>query len=142
MRSFYIYSNSPTGHSKRNPETPPNPKLKRRRKENRVGVAVREKIKGSNIWWVFTRHAGERVSELVGDKDIAEDAAEDLRRKIRLGKYDIAAVKAARAAEAKKKNKQTVEKYYEKTFAPLYLETAVAASTAASYANNFKTHIN
>src|ERR1051326_3491153 len=35
----------------------------------------------------------------------------------------------------------TLEEYWKATFQPVYLESAVAASTAASYRHNFNTHI-
>jgi integrase len=36
-----------------------------------MGVRVREKVKGSGIWWVFVNHKGKRASQKVGDKRTA-----------------------------------------------------------------------
>lgn len=51
-----------------------------------MGVNVREKIKGSGIWWVFINHDHVRKSKKIGpDKKLAEEVAEKLRAKIILG---------------------------------------------------------
>ena len=55
-----------------------------------MGVSVREKPKNSGYWWLFIRHKGERVCQYVSqDQETAEDAAKDVRRDIRTGKFDL-----------------------------------------------------
>src|SRR5688572_15192712 len=66
------------------------------RKEPPMGVSIREK-NNDGIWWVFVRHAGQRVSEQVGSMEDAELAKEEIKSDIRRGKYDIAAALARRA---------------------------------------------
>ena len=36
-----------------------------------MGVKVREKIKGSGVWWVFVNHNRQRISKRVGSKKAA-----------------------------------------------------------------------
>jgi integrase len=107
-----------------------------------MGVAVREKQKGSGIYWLFIRHAGERVSQLAGDKETAEDAAKDVRKDIRTGRFDIAAMKAARATErvAETTEVLTLRDYYEKTVQPLW-EGSLSRNTHLSYDGSFRVHV-
>lgn len=64
-----------------------------------MGISVRGKVKNSGVFWLFIRHDGQRVAQQVGDLETAEDAAKEIKREIRTGRFDIAAMKAARAAE-------------------------------------------
>src|SRR5262245_23464592 len=97
-----------------------------------MGVKVREKEKDSGIWWVFINHKGRRSSRQVGTKKAAEKVKEHIEARLKLGQD---------ALPKEKQPVQTVREYYEKVFVPVYLESAVAASTAASYGRNFTTHI-
>ncbi len=55
-----------------------------------MGVKVREKPKGSGIWWVFINHQGKRKAKKVGrDKRIALEAAKKIEAKLVLGDLDI-----------------------------------------------------
>jgi integrase len=54
-----------------------------------VGVVVREKIPGSNIWWVFASHQGRRRSKLVGDHKAAQAVASQLRARLVLGDQSV-----------------------------------------------------
>jgi len=107
-----------------------------------MGVAVREKQTGSGIYWLFIRHAGERVSQMVGDKETAEDAAKDIRKDIWRGKFDIAAMKAARAKEKRdeKPNIPTLKEYFDR-FERDSLALAVGESTQDVYSNAFNRHL-
>src|SRR5262249_2928977 len=107
-----------------------------------MGVAIREKQKGSGIYWLFIRHAGERVSQMVGDKETAEDAKKEILREIRLGRFDIAAMKAARATEKPVETTEvlTLRDYYDKTVEPLW-EGALSRNTHLSYDGSFRVHI-
>jgi integrase len=44
--------------------------------EGIMGVKVREKPKGSGVWWVFITHSTIRKSKRIGDKKTAEKVAE------------------------------------------------------------------
>ena len=50
-----------------------------------MGVKIREKPKGSGIWWVRIRHNGRDKSKKIGDKKLAMEVAEKLHAKIILG---------------------------------------------------------
>lgn len=47
-----------------------------------MGVTVREKKKGSGIWWVFTANAGRRKSEKIGEYREAQKHAAFLRKQL------------------------------------------------------------
>jgi len=48
-----------------------------------MGVTVREKPKGSGIWWVFLAHEGKRKSKRIGnDKRIALEVAKKIEARI------------------------------------------------------------
>lgn len=46
-----------------------------------MGVTVRQKPKGSDIWWVFIHQNGHKRSKKIGTKNLAEAVAERLRAK-------------------------------------------------------------
>src|ERR1700730_10210056 len=100
-----------------------------------MGVSVREKPKRSGYWWLFIRHQGQRVCQYVSqNKEIADDAANDIRKEIRTGKFDLAAMKAARtkAAEPEESSVPTLTEYF-KTFQKEYLDSGVRKSTQDAY---------
>lgn len=47
-----------------------------------MGVRVREKVKGSGVWWVFVSQNRERQSRQVGDKKAANAVASELRKRM------------------------------------------------------------
>lgn len=55
-----------------------------------MGVKVREKVKGSGIWWIFIEHQGHRKSKMIGEnKKLALEVAKQLEAKIVLGHFDL-----------------------------------------------------
>jgi integrase len=50
-----------------------------------MGVKVREKVKGSKVYWLFIDHASKRKAKRVGDKKAAELAATMIRAKLAEG---------------------------------------------------------
>ena len=50
-----------------------------------MGVKVREKVKGSKVYWLFIDHAGKRKAKRVGDKKAADLAAPKIRAKLAEG---------------------------------------------------------
>jgi integrase len=50
-----------------------------------MGVNVREKVKGSGVWWVFINHKGKRRSKKIGDKVTANRVAKDVREGLAKG---------------------------------------------------------
>jgi hypothetical protein len=47
-----------------------------------MGVTVREKIKGSNDWWVFIKHHGQRKSKKIGDRKTAVEVAKRIKQRL------------------------------------------------------------
>ena len=55
-----------------------------------MGVKVREKPKGSGIWWVFVDHQGKRKAKKIGtDKKLADDVARKIGARLTLGDLDL-----------------------------------------------------
>ena len=54
-----------------------------------MAVIVREKIKGSNEWWVFINHKGRRRSKKIGDKATANKVAKEVRERLAKGELGI-----------------------------------------------------
>ena len=51
-----------------------------------MGVKVREKNKGSGVWWIFIDHQGRRKAKKIGkDKRVAEQIARKVEAKLALG---------------------------------------------------------
>jgi integrase len=113
-------------------------------KEKNLGVSVREKPKNSGYWWLFIRHQGQRVCQFVSQqKAIAEDAAADIRKEIRTGKFDLEALKASRImkeAQPAPPALPTLQEYFER-FEREHLKLAVRKSTAALYTYVFNRHL-
>src|SRR5262249_39266318 len=101
------------------------------RRREIMGVKVREKEKDSGIWWVFINHNSKRSSRQVGTKKAADKVKEHIEARLKLGQW----------LPEEKPPVQTVKEYYDRVFLPVYLESAVAESTAPSYMRNFTTHI-
>jgi len=54
-----------------------------------MGVKIREKPKGSGVWWIFINHNGKRKSKRVGNEKAAREAAEKIEARLVLGQYNI-----------------------------------------------------
>lgn len=54
-----------------------------------MGVIVREKAKGSGVYWVFINYRGKRKAKKIGKKKTAEKVAEKIRAKLTLGELKI-----------------------------------------------------
>ena len=64
-----------------------------------MGVKVREKTKGSGIWWIYIDHQGRRRAKKVGrDKKAAEGIAKKIEAKLVLGDMDLAEKKTVTVA--------------------------------------------
>jgi len=96
-----------------------------------MGVVVRKKVKGSNIWWVFVSYKGRRTSKKVGTQRNAEKVAEHIEARIKLGKEFVG---------ESKRLVPTLGEHY-KTFERTYLNTAVRHTTQSSYESNYRLHI-
>jgi integrase len=65
-----------------------------------MGVKIREKPKGSGVWWLFIHHEGKRKSLKIGDKRQANAKAMKYENLIESGKYSL--VEDSKKAENKK----------------------------------------
>ena len=55
-----------------------------------MGVKVRERPKGSGIYWIFIDHQNKRKSKKIGrDKQLAKKAAKKIEAKLVLGDLDL-----------------------------------------------------
>ena len=64
-----------------------------------MGVKVREKKKGSGVWWIFIDHQGRRKAKKIGkDKKIAEKIAKKVEAKLVLGDMGLVENKTVTAA--------------------------------------------
>ncbi|RLB81390.1 MAG: hypothetical protein DRH17_09320 [Deltaproteobacteria bacterium] len=55
-----------------------------------MAVTVREKIRGSGIWWVFISHNGIRKSKKIGpDKRLAQEVAKKIEARLVLGDFGL-----------------------------------------------------
>src|SRR5262249_5135625 len=107
-------------------------------------VSVREKPKNSGYWWLFIRHQGQRVCQYVSQsKEIADDAAADIRKEIRTGKFDLAALNAARIPKEEEPplpEVPTLNEYLQ-PFERVHLKPTVPESTMYLYSNSVHRHL-
>ena len=54
-----------------------------------MGVQVREKVKGSGVWWVFINHNGQRKAKQVGDKKAAKEIAAKIQLRLAAGTFEV-----------------------------------------------------
>lgn len=96
-----------------------------------MGVKIREKEKGSGVWWLFINYKGKRTSRQIGKKGAAEKAMEHAQARLKLGQD---------ALPKEKPPVLTLEGYW-KSFKETYLPSGVRESTTDSYKRSFKNHI-
>jgi integrase len=97
-----------------------------------MGVKVRERPRGSGIWWIFIDHQGTRKAKKVGrDKRTASEAAKKIEAKLTLGDMGLL---------SEDKITPTFGEY-----ATQWMETHGAVvlkySTAESYRNDLRNHV-
>jgi integrase len=100
-----------------------------------MGVKIREKVKGSNEWWVFIDHKGRRKAKRVGSHKAAQDVKAKIEALITLGQPYLEGDTIQKHAPT-----PTLEEYYER-FKLTYLATAVRETTRISYDVSFRHHI-
>lgn len=59
-----------------------------------MGIKVREKVKGSGVYWIFIEHKGKRKTKKIGPKTTAEAVAKKAREKLLLNELHISDRKA------------------------------------------------
>ena len=93
-----------------------------------MAVIVREKVKGSNEWWIFINHNGKRRSKKIGSKKAANSVKREI--EARLARGDMGMIK---------EKPPTLSKYGKEIFeSPL---NGWAKGTAYEYLCTFKRHI-
>jgi len=93
-----------------------------------MGVRVREKISGSNEFWVFINHGGRRTSRKVGSEKAAREAAKKIEARLTLGEAFL---------PEKKPLVPTLADYYER-FKSRYMKTAIKESSYVVYESAFR----
>src|SRR6266516_2833928 len=96
-----------------------------------MGVKVREKPKGSGVYWIFINQNKKRTSRRVGSKDAAEKVRKTIEAKLTLGEA---------ALPKDKTPAPTLASYYE-GLKETHLVMGVRESTAESYDTSFRLHI-
>jgi integrase len=98
-----------------------------------MGVKVREKKKGSGVWWIFIDHQGRRKAKKVGkDKKVAENIAKKVEAKLALGDMGLVENKTVVAA--------TFEEYAN-TWKTLTVPATCKPSTESDYKGILKNHV-
>ena len=95
-----------------------------------MGVQVREKPKGSGVWWVFINHQGKRRSKKIGnDEKLAKEVAEKIKAKLVLGELKVEKINNSCPAF--------------KNYAEMWLcqSHEWKQSTRRSYEDNLKKHV-
>ena len=95
-----------------------------------MGVKVREKITGSDEWWVFINHGGRRTSRKVGSEKAALEVAKHIEAKLTLGKAFL---------REKKSPAPKLVDYYER-FKSRHMKTAIKESSYIVYESAFRLH--
>jgi integrase len=98
-----------------------------------MAVKIREKIRGSSVYWVFLHHKGMRASHQIGTLKDAEEFKEKLEARLKLGMDPI-------EKPVPSESKLTLRKYYE-TFDKVYLTGSCRESTRLRYADTFRNYI-
>ena len=96
-----------------------------------MGVRIREKVRGSGVFWVFINHKNCRTSKKVGTRRNASKVAEQIEAQLKLDLPTFASNHQATP---------TLKEYFQQ-FQRTYLQTAVKESTRDSYETNFRLHI-
>src|SRR5262245_11633446 len=94
-----------------------------------MGVKIREKIKGSDVWWGFIHHEGQRVSTRIGSKDAALLWKSEMELDIKKNQFKM----------PDKDSSPTLTEYF-KRFTTGHLKT-VKPKTAESYEGSFTKYI-
>src|SRR5712671_3095153 len=102
-----------------------------------MGVRVREKVKGSKVYWLFIHYNGRRRTKRVGDKKAAELAATKLRAKLAEGDATVLARTPVAAPSAPLTFSELAEEWLVK-YPALH---AVRSSTMETYERFIRGHL-
>ncbi|MFZ0927896.1 MAG: tyrosine-type recombinase/integrase [Syntrophobacteraceae bacterium] len=96
-----------------------------------MGVKVREKDKGSGIWYIFIDHHGKRRAKKIGDKKAAQEAAKALSAKLALGDLGV----------LEEEIKTPLFKEYAEHWLHIYIKALRRHSTFVRYRDILKTYV-
>lgn len=97
-----------------------------------MGVNVREKIKGSGVWWIFIKHKGRRRSKKVGrDRKKAVEAAKKIEARLALGDFGI----------LEEPQKILTFEEYAETWSTVTVPSTCKESTEADYKSILTNHV-
>lgn len=94
-----------------------------------MGVTIREKVKGSGVYWIFINHQGKRKSKKIGSKTAANRVKKEIERKLALGHLEI------------KKKKSSTFKEYSDIWETITLPSICKPSTISDYKALLRNHI-
>ncbi len=94
-----------------------------------MGVKVRERPKGSGVWWVFVDQRGMRKAKKCGPKKLAKQVKEIMEANLKLGRPMM--------GEEEKPPVPTLNRYYER-FKERHMKTAIKESSYAVYESAFR----
>jgi len=97
-----------------------------------MGVTVREKIQGSDVWWIFINHKGKRASKKAGSKKAAKESAAKIEREIALERFNLRTAQVERVP--------TFEEYAEKWLSG-YVAANLKPATYCSYKCVLENHL-
>ncbi len=98
-----------------------------------MGVKVREKKKGSGVWWIFIDHQGRRKAKKIGrDKKVAENIAKKVEAKLVLGDMGL--------VENRQITAGTFEEYAS-SWITLTVPATCKPSTESDYKGILKNHV-
>jgi len=97
-------------------------------------VKVREKVKGSGIWWIFISHEGQRKAKKIGkDKKLALDVATKIEARLVLKEFNI---------DQKNENPAPTFDEFSKIWLETYIKPLRRASTYERYETVLRKYIN
>jgi len=94
-----------------------------------MGVKVKEKDKGSGVWWLFINHRGTRKAKKIGDKKLAMQAKKEIEARLTIGDLEL------------KDFNKTVPTFRQVAETWLALPNKRCAATNAGYVANLENHI-
>jgi integrase len=97
-----------------------------------MAVKVREKIKGSGVFWIFINHNGKRKSKKIGDKKLALEVAKKIEAKLTLGEFDM---------KPKAETKAPTFKSYSEFWLETYIKPIRRQSTYERYSHLLKNQV-
>ena len=100
---------------------------------SRMGVKVRERQKGSGVWWIFVDHKGLRKAKKIGkSRKLAEKVKEVMEANLKLGRPLL--------GKKEKPPIPTINAYYS-SFKKNYMATTLKQTTFDGYDSSFRNHI-